>query len=477
MPAANLVCPHCESPVELQVTAVTRSRPCPSCGKPIMLQFTQKQGKVKRKALLVDAKGGLDFEAIKQEVPIETPQPLPGDAFERMKADPELIAIKKRLAWSIGVVTSLIVVAAIVHWNHEKWFPPKKKTELGAVANYYEESPSMLPKDTLIARAERPQKMPDKLDFTPAEEKKPPAQARTTTAKPSLPPTPTIGLQTAARNPIPGALVPPLEASKAAEKAATQSRSQNVTGGIPRSLFRVPFKKQAPAAGQHDLAKAKSALAAFLKAPSLTQRLLLVADREVVEPRMRSYYSLEGDGPFAFARIEDSAVAGGGAISEHEIVIGPGLLRRAWVIKTGDNSYLVDWPSFVGEGEMGWKELMASKVADPVLLRVAAEPGEFYAGDFNDQKWLLCVKLHHPARPEAPPIFGYVERQSVLGREIDYWLRLGEGDAMPLTVRVKYPAIATAADQVWLAELVAPSWVIRGGERMAGSGISQMVPR
>ena len=67
-----------------------------------MLQFAQKQGHVKRKALLVNAKGGLDFEAIKNDVPVEGPQPLPGDAFERMKADPELIAIKKRFAWGVG---------------------------------------------------------------------------------------------------------------------------------------------------------------------------------------------------------------------------------------------------------------------------------------------------------------------------------------------------------------------------------------
>ena len=93
MPVAALVCPHCEHPVELQVTAVTRSRPCPSCEKHIMLQFAQKQGKMKRKALLINAKGGLDFDAIKNEIPVEEPQPLMGDAFDRMRADPELIAM------------------------------------------------------------------------------------------------------------------------------------------------------------------------------------------------------------------------------------------------------------------------------------------------------------------------------------------------------------------------------------------------
>lgn len=83
-----------------------------------MLQFTQKQGRVKRKALLVNTKGGLEFETLKYDIPVDEPQPLPGDAFERMRADPELMAIKKRLALSAAVVLGLVAVATIIHWNY-----------------------------------------------------------------------------------------------------------------------------------------------------------------------------------------------------------------------------------------------------------------------------------------------------------------------------------------------------------------------
>jgi hypothetical protein len=52
----------------------------------------------------------------------------------------------------------------------------------------------------------------------------------------------------------------------------------------------------------------------------------------------------------------------------------------------------------------------------------------------------------------------------VLGRELDYWLKLGENQAMPMTVRVKYPPVATAENQVWLSELVSPGWLLRAGQ-------------
>ena len=232
---------------------------------------------------------------------------------------------------------------------------------------------------------------------------------------------------------------------------------------LPRSLFRIAKKKPSVSV-DHDLTKAKAALTKFLKASSVGQRLEFVADQSTIEARFRAFYQKGGDGPVTYVSIGDAEIVGNGSVSEHDVVLADGRVWRASVMKASDGRYLVDWPSFVAEGDMDWLDLMAQKVSQPVMLRVAVEQGEFFGGDFSDAKWLLCVKLTHPAQPGAPPIFAYVERQSVLGREMDYWIKLGEHQAMPLTVRVKYPQIASADNQVWLSDLVAPGWVLRGGQ-------------
>ena len=114
MPVAALTCPHCETPVEIQVTAVTRSRPCPVCGKSIMLQVAGRESKSKRKALLVGPTSPTDLME-KPEISFE-PQQLPGDAFERMCADPEIQAMRRLFFGSVGTVAALVAIASVLQW-------------------------------------------------------------------------------------------------------------------------------------------------------------------------------------------------------------------------------------------------------------------------------------------------------------------------------------------------------------------------
>lgn len=427
-----------------------------------MLQFAQKQGRMKRKALLVNAKGGLDFDALKNEVPMEEPQPLMGDAFDRMKADPELIAIKKRFAWSAGVVAALMLVATIFHMNQDRWFPQTAKPVLQPIIHDDSSaSASLLLKDTRIATAQRPEKKADKLDFTIAD--KPvatkPATSSGSPASQSLPSTtPRIG----AKTPVPGVTLNPAPTATAKAPRAPTTKA-DMMGTLPRSLFRIA-KKNPAALVQHDLNQAKTVLASFLKAADVSERLQFIADRTAVEPRARAYYQQTGDKPVAFSKIVNSEVVGNGTVSEHDVVLADNRIWRASVVKAADNSYLVDWPSFVAESDVTWSDLMQNKSSQPVMLRVVVESGSYYGGDFSDSKWLLCLKLNQPSNPGLPPVFAYVERKSVLGREMDYWLKLGENQAMPMMVRVKYPPIATVENQVWLADLVSPGWVQRSGQ-------------
>lgn len=114
MPVAALTCPHCETPVEIQVTAVTRSRPCPVCEKSIMLQVAGRESRSKRKALLVGTTSPTD--TLHELGTSFEPKQLPGDAFERMCADPEIQGMRRLFFGSIGAVAALVTITSVLHW-------------------------------------------------------------------------------------------------------------------------------------------------------------------------------------------------------------------------------------------------------------------------------------------------------------------------------------------------------------------------
>lgn len=120
MPATTLVCPHCEKTVEIQVSSVTRSRPCPECGQIVMLQMAEKSTKTKRRALLMGqneapaSEPGKPAEAGLQLAPAHPPQVLPGDAFERMRMDPEVLQFRRRLITGGAIVGTAILLLIFI---------------------------------------------------------------------------------------------------------------------------------------------------------------------------------------------------------------------------------------------------------------------------------------------------------------------------------------------------------------------------
>src|SRR5688572_4171017 len=107
MAASSVFCPHCEKLVEIQVAAVTRSRPCPLCGEVLVLQVAEKSGPLKRKALLVAETSPVDAAAAGDEPITNGFQGLPEDAFDRMRLDPGLVAVRRRFFAGVAGVAGL----------------------------------------------------------------------------------------------------------------------------------------------------------------------------------------------------------------------------------------------------------------------------------------------------------------------------------------------------------------------------------
>jgi hypothetical protein len=424
-----------------------------------MLQFMQRSGKVKRKALLVTATpGGIDFDSMRDEIPAYEPQPLPGDALERMKADPELHQFRQRFLFGIGAVAATIVIVSIAHFT----FGLRKVDKINVLdatrrdeGEEYVNSSSL--KTTRMEAAARPEKKPDKLQFQGVEEdvkREEEPQARQTTGASAR------RMQAVGSTLTRGATVPP-PGSK--PSATSPLITPGITSSLPRDMFRVPRQKKGEVETKaHDLSLAKATLIGFLRAESVEARLKFVLDRDIVENRARAWYLAKGDGPVDYQRIESSDVVGDGSMSEHDIRLVGGAMRRASVVRTGD-TYLVDWPSFVLLSEMEWGEFMAVQPTRPMLFRVVAEPAAVFTGGFADDRGLLCVKLINPSDASLPPLYGYAQRSTVIGRELEYWLGQSTGSVLPLTVRLKYPSAAEADNQVWLSELISTSWVVRDG--------------
>lgn len=76
-----------------------------------MLQVAERSTGVKRRALLVTQEAPADSVEAVADGP--EPQPLLGEPFDRMKADPELERVRKRLLSGVAVVGALILMATI----------------------------------------------------------------------------------------------------------------------------------------------------------------------------------------------------------------------------------------------------------------------------------------------------------------------------------------------------------------------------
>jgi hypothetical protein len=80
-----------------------------------MLQVAGRESRTKRKALLVGTTSPTDTVDI-PGISFE-PKQLPGDAFERMCADPEIQWMRRLFFGSIGAVAALIAIASVLHWT------------------------------------------------------------------------------------------------------------------------------------------------------------------------------------------------------------------------------------------------------------------------------------------------------------------------------------------------------------------------
>ncbi|WP_029190464.1 hypothetical protein [Verrucomicrobium spinosum] len=445
MPLARLDCPHCESPVEVNVTTVTRSRECPSCGRMIMLQFTTKTSRVKHKALLTNlmemGEGGSVAVMAKAssrpvvaaqpassiavaapvkavvppparpvavpamavavtpapkpataqvlvpaaDLPPVMPRPLEGDLRNRLEHDPEVKSSARSLIWGLGIVLFLLAIAVL--GKTQNWWDE--------VARGWEVFHATYMKEQLIPSA--------------------PASSGS------------------------GAERKDGSDSGAPVKASSWNREQE---------------------------EAMTTLKSFLAAKDLDERKKFMRDASVLEKSLKDYYSRQSDGPVPFSRVElVEAEPQGPHTYLFAVVDAEGNRRNAMTLRPEPGApYVVDWGSFVLYSEMDWAKFMAEKPTRPVYFRLQVVPAEHYNYNFPDSQRMLCLKLVNPAQKGAPELYGYCVRTSTVGRTLEYLTKKNFGEATAMIVKLRYPSPeeSDSVNQVWIDEVVTEGWIARG---------------
>jgi hypothetical protein len=238
----------------------------------VMLQMAEKTTKTKRRALLMAQNEPPTTTSLTRPEPSVEPQPLPGDAFERMRMDPEIQQFRRRLILGVSVVGVIVILIVALGIYHSVGKPnqaaPSESGKSGAPAEQVAAASMIQPQEVL------PPVTSGNLVFRPPGS----GDLKTATALP------------------------------------TRDHS---TENLAR------------------LAAAEEVLGKFLQTASWKQRVLLVRNKLQVAPLMSIYYTNNADGPIAYDSIVEAAEISP-QFSEHVVVLEGGGRRMAMVEHTSE---------------------------------------------------------------------------------------------------------------------------------------------
>jgi hypothetical protein len=247
-----------------------------------------------------------------------------------------------------------------------------------------------------------------------------------------------------------GVVVAMLGGGKTVPKAADNAAP---AGQIAPRVAVAPAKPERSDAAR--LADAEPVIRGFLEARHVEDLLPLVRNPATAGPRMRSHYG--GDSIDAPGLSEVVAARGLSRIGEvftvsvrtrtHE--------EKAIAFEETADGVRIDWESWAGWSEMPWDVFMAEKPTSPKLFRVNLDMVDYYNFAFADDRKWQSYRLISPDGEHA--LYGYVEKGTVLDSRLK---PPPDTKSVPLTLSLKFPENATAANQVLIDALLADGWVI-----------------
>jgi hypothetical protein len=211
------------------------------------------------------------------------------------------------------------------------------------------------------------------------------------------------------------------------------------------------------------LAEASAIIQKYNSTPNWQDRLKYVFEPERVRRLMEDYYEQQrGVDPVMGALMDQGRYRIDGTeivLLTHRGARPDGKLEIA-LRRTASDRLVIDWESFVGYGEMSFKDLISSRSAKPVMIRALVKVDDYYNFEFSDSKKLLSIKLTSPDGDSF--VNAYCERDSVMGKWLSEDLGTRPDDSLikGYTLWVSFPENAQSDRCLNLIQIPAGRWLI-----------------
>ena len=207
-----------------------------------------------------------------------------------------------------------------------------------------------------------------------------------------------------------------------------------------------------------DNAKIEEAVRNFVTASSPAELKKYIRNSERVGPLLDLYYEkadyeVEGFDSLDLTQLKYSGDVVTVLVQKANFLTAPIALER--VIDGEEESYQIDWESWVGYCDYTSDQMRAKKPDKPFLMRVIVKPANYYNYDFSDdEKWRsLGLEL----KDSIHSFLGYVERGSE--QDVKFRAMMKGGLLVPCMVRVAYPTGSRSKDQVEILEVLGEGWL------------------
>ncbi|HUF63704.1 MAG TPA: hypothetical protein VMN36_16625 [Verrucomicrobiales bacterium] len=202
-----------------------------------------------------------------------------------------------------------------------------------------------------------------------------------------------------------------------------------------------------------------SVLQGYFNATGWEERLRWVRSPELVQPKMRAWYSRHTDpGPLEIQKVGTLVTANYGGIR----CVVAGVLLKGQIQETPvilewrhDRFYWIDWETLAAYQDRPPEELFAAPEPVESDLRCVLTPSDYYNGEFSDPARWKCYSLDYPGNDEG--FFGYVARGSGVEGDLDHAIQRRKNLGALLRVRT-LPA-ASGFRQLEIVELRENSWI------------------
>ena len=207
-----------------------------------------------------------------------------------------------------------------------------------------------------------------------------------------------------------------------------------------------------------DNAKIEKAIRNFVTAESPAELKNYIRDSERVGPLLDRYYERADYEAVGFEALDMSQMKYNGdvvtmLVQKADFLSSPIAVER--VVDGEEESYQIDWESWVGYCDYTPEQMRAEKPDKPFLMRVVVKPANYYNYDFSeDGKWRsLGLEL----KDSIHSFLGYVERDSEQDKKFRVMMKGGQ--VVACMVRVAYPTGSRSKDQVEILEVVGSGWL------------------